>query len=150
MNSSQVTLKVSNNAVSSKRSAYEANCFSSTNSNANESSKNNSDMHFQIQQYLQQIDELLLKHQHTKLSKNDCISEFKTSKKWKWIQKFYCKPSVFILTDLKDQVEEEIKSKSENLSKKDVKEKVDKLIEMIEADFVKKYGNLSQGEIKKD
>ena len=119
--------------------------------------------HDEIQASLNKVNELVTNHKQRSLTEEQSMEDQEIIKKfvdggkkgrsmWKRIEKFFCKPAVFMMKDLKIYIEDDLKRKHPNISDKVVKEKMNNLINNIEnqirEDFKLKYYKLSEQEIE--
>ena len=120
--------------------------------------------HDEIQGRLQQVRDLVNKHQQIVLTKKqneenkEWIQKFvKGGKKghsiWGQIKQFHTKPSVFKFKELQINVEADVKRKFPDITEKEIQEKVKDICNNIEQqvkeEFMQKYPNSSKGEIGK-
>ena len=120
--------------------------------------------HYEIQNCIKKIEELVDNHEVRKLSEEATKAsqewnlKFQAGKRkhksiWQKIQSFYCKPSIFRMREFQIYLENDIKANDPYISKHDMNEKVKRLIIGIEneigEELRQKFPEISEKDISK-
>ena len=120
--------------------------------------------HYEIQNCIKKIEELVDNHEVRKLSEEATKAsqewnlKFQAGKRkhksiWQKIQNFYCKPSIFRMREFQIYLENDIKANDPYISKYDLNEKVKRLIIGIEneigEELRQKFPEISEKDISK-
>ena len=120
--------------------------------------------HYEIQNCIKKIEELVNNHEVRKLSEEATKAsqewnlKFQAGKRkhksiWQKIQNFYCKPSIFRMREFQIYLENDIKANDPYISKHDMNDKVKRLIISIEneigEELRQKFPEISEEDISK-